>query len=73
MIIPTIGECINMANYFLFLDELKSNDIYTNFCMFFADSLIIKEELVPPNPKELLNTVLRVVSIVVVARRSFSE
>ena len=41
--------------------------------MFFADSLIIKEELVPPNPKELLNTVLRVASIVVVARRSFSE
>ena len=22
-----------MANYFLFLDELKANDVYTNFCM----------------------------------------
>lgn len=27
-----IGDFV-MANYFLFLDELKPNDIYTNFCM----------------------------------------
>lgn len=38
-----------MANYFLFLDELKANDIYTNFCMggFFVEEVHYRKEVVP--------------------------
>lgn len=59
MIIPTIGECINMANYFLFLDELKSNDIYTNFCM---GGIFVEEQhyrkIIVPKMNEHKNNIL---------------
>ena len=38
-----------MANYFLFLDELKSNDIYSNFCMggIFVEEQHYRKSIVP--------------------------
>lgn len=38
-----------MANYFLFLDELKANDIYSNFCMggIFVEEQHYRKEIVP--------------------------
>ncbi|WP_195761393.1 DUF3800 domain-containing protein [[Clostridium] scindens] len=38
-----------MANYFLFLDELKANDIYTNFCMggIFVEEQHYRKTVVP--------------------------
>lgn len=38
-----------MANYFLFLDELKANDIYTNFCMggIFVEEVHYRKQVVP--------------------------
>lgn len=38
-----------MANYFLFLDELKANDIYSNFCMggIFVEEVHYRKQIVP--------------------------
>lgn len=38
-----------MANYFLFLDELKANDIYSNFCMggIIVEEVYYRKTLVP--------------------------
>lgn len=38
-----------MANYFLFLDELKANDVYTNFCMggIFVEEQHYRKNVVP--------------------------
>lgn len=42
------GSC-NMSNYFLFLDELKANDIYSNFCMggIFVEEVYYRKSIVP--------------------------
>ena len=44
-----LGEDITVANYFLFLDELKSNNIYSNFCMggIFVEEVHYRKNVVP--------------------------